>query len=85
MTLSSAKRVALDIGLPHPYKAASMLNNKRLENRIFLGSIKMSEFLEAIMFDNEGVTSNSEVLRAWEELAMKDEEYWALEEAHMDM
>jgi hypothetical protein len=81
ITLSSRERVELDIGFPHSWTAVRVLNNKRLANRILLGSIRLSEYLDEICFDQFGIAMDSDVVGAWEDLAKKDEAFSALEEA----
>jgi hypothetical protein len=81
ITLSSRERVELEIGFPHSWTAVGVLNNKRLANRILLGSIRLSEYLDEICFDRFGIAMDSDVVGAWEDLAKKDEAFSALEEA----
>jgi hypothetical protein len=81
ITLSSRERLELDIGFPHAWTAAGVLNNKRLANRIVLGSIRLSEYLDEIAFDEDSIAMKSDVLGAWQDLAAQDEAFFALEDA----
>jgi hypothetical protein len=79
VTLSSRERTDVDIGFPHPWTTAGVLNNKRLANRILLGSITLAEFLGEIVFDEQGIATDSDVLGAWEVLAKKDDKWFEAE------
>jgi hypothetical protein len=81
VALSSRERDRLDIGFPHSWTAEGVLNNERLANRIMLGSIRLSEYLDEIAFDERGIAQKSDVLGAWRDLATQDEVFWALEDA----
>jgi hypothetical protein len=81
VALSSRERDRLDIGFPHSWTAEGVLNNERLANRIMLGSIRLSEYLDEIAFYEGGIAQKSDVLGAWRDLAAQDEAFSALEDA----
>jgi hypothetical protein len=84
IALSSRERDRLDIGLPHSWTAEGVLNSERLANRIMLGSIRLSEYLDEIAFDEGGIAQKSDVLGAWRDLAALDDSYSDLEDAEKD-
>jgi hypothetical protein len=84
VALSSRERDRLDIGFPHSWTAEGVLNNGRLANRIMLGSIRLSEYLDEIAFYEGGIAQKSDVLGAWRDLAAQDEAFSALEDAEKD-
>jgi hypothetical protein len=70
--------------LPHSWTAEGVLNSERLANRIMLGSIRLSEYLDEIAFDEGGIAQKSDVLGAWRDLAALDDSYSDLEDAEKD-
>lgn len=52
--LSSQERKDLDIGRPHTFRAALLSRHKGLQSHVVIGSIKLSGFLKALIFDGEG-------------------------------
>lgn len=73
ITMSSFEREELDTGRAHTYTPAMVRNYKYLQNRIYIGSIKLSEFLAMIKFDRDNVATAHDVIEVWKECAEKDE------------
>jgi len=49
-----------------------MLAKKVLQHKVFLGHVKLSEFLGAVEFDGDGVALDGAVVGAWAVCAVKD-------------
>jgi hypothetical protein len=79
LALSSAEREALDLGPAHIQDAAAVLSRKYLQHKVFLGHVKLAEFLGAVEFDAEGMAADHAVLTAFEVCAEKDKKAEALE------
>jgi hypothetical protein len=69
---SSIERAELDLGNAHAHEADAVLRNKRLQHRVFLGSIKLVNFLRVLPFDVHDSVSYGEVAKAFGECAQKD-------------
>jgi hypothetical protein len=70
--LSSIERAELDLGNAHAHEADAVLRNKRLQHRVFLGGIKLVNFLRMLPFDVHDSVSYDEVTKAFGECAQKD-------------
>jgi hypothetical protein len=81
--LSSTEREELDLGAAHTYNADLVVLSKRLQHRVFLGSIKLAVFLKMIMFNALGETSFGEVVTAFEDCAKIDKENDEMDERRM--
>jgi hypothetical protein len=77
MTLS--RREHLELGEPtQNYPVAAVVKTRFLQFKVFLGNVKLADFLKMVKFDEQDFTSGSAVLRAFEECAKKDAELGVL-------
>lgn len=65
---------ALDLGQVHRVNAVAVRNYKYLQNRVIIGSIKLSDFLALISFDVNGVALAHSVIEVWKLCAERDED-----------
>jgi hypothetical protein len=80
--LSNVERAALDLGQPLRWTSADVRRNKALGHKIFLGYVKLEDFLKMMVFDVGGNTTASEVFRAFEDCADLDEGAMEMEMRH---
>ncbi|KAF2827826.1 hypothetical protein CC86DRAFT_404867 [Ophiobolus disseminans] len=81
LAVACVERAALDLGSSYAYdcSAETVLANQVLQHKIFLGHVKLAEFLRAVEFDGDGVEDSRAVVGAWEECARVDGEAEDLE------
>ena len=79
VAMSSVEREELDLGPIHAHNAKAVLTNLKLQHNIFLGNIKLAEFLKIVDFNANGEATNAAIVQAWVECAKKDAEAEALE------
>jgi hypothetical protein len=79
LNLSVAEDDALDLGPSHVYDAVTVLANKYLQQKVFLGHIKLAEFLGKIEFGVDGKAPDYAIIHAWETCAAMDSVAEALE------
>lgn len=77
--LSVAEDDALDLGPSSVYDAVTVLANKYLQHKVFLGHIKLAVFLGKIEFGSDGKAPDYAIIRAWETCAAMDSVAEALE------
>ncbi|KAF2026746.1 hypothetical protein EK21DRAFT_92103 [Setomelanomma holmii] len=73
LAVAAIERDALAFGPCKTYGAATVLANKYLQHKVFVGHIKLAEFLGAIEFGVGGEVEDAKVVGAWEKCAEKNE------------
>ena len=77
MTISTREHLELEEPAPQ-FKVTAVLAIRLLQHKVFLGNVKLADFLRMIKFD-EGQTSGASVIRALEESTKKDAELGILD------